>query len=87
MEDLLEELYEGSRSLTAPIKDLLLATFDALDAFIRTRGQAEAFDQTAQALAQAYAPSGEAPAEVVVQPEVTTRSRPTARSGSSMQCV
>jgi chemosensory pili system protein ChpA (sensor histidine kinase/response regulator) len=71
MEDLLEELYEGSRSLTAPIKDLLLATFDALDEFIRARGQLGTFDQTAQALAQAYAViRGEAPAEAVVQPEV-----------------
>ena len=66
MEDLLEELYEGSRPLTAPIKDLLLATFDALDAFVRARGQLDTFDQTVQALVQAYAvTSGEAPAEVV----------------------
>jgi chemosensory pili system protein ChpA (sensor histidine kinase/response regulator) len=70
MEDLLEALYEGSRPLTVPIKDLLLATFDALDAFVRTRGHLDTFDQTAQALAQTYAViRGEAPAEVVVQPE------------------
>src|SRR5262245_56773479 len=71
MEDLLEELYEGSRSLTAPIKDLLLATFDTLDEFIRTRGQLGTFDHTAQELAQAYAViRGEAPAEIIMQPEV-----------------
>lgn len=71
MEDLLEELYEGRRPLTAQIKDHLLATFDALDEFVRTRGQCRTFDQTGQALAQAYAViRGEAPAEAVVQPEV-----------------
>src|SRR5262245_51271679 len=71
MEDLLDELYEGSRPLTAQIKDHLLATFDALDELVRTRGQCGTFDQTAQALAQAYMViRGEAPAEVVVQPEV-----------------
>ena len=41
MEDLLEELYEGSRPHGA-YQDLLLATFDALDTFVRTRGQLEA---------------------------------------------
>jgi len=72
MEDLLEELYEDSRPLTMQIKDHLLATFDALDEFVRTRGQCGTFDETAQALVQAYTViSGEAPAaEVVVQPEV-----------------
>jgi chemosensory pili system protein ChpA (sensor histidine kinase/response regulator) len=74
MEDLLEELYEGSRPLTLQIKDLLLAMFDALDEFVRTRGQCGTFDQTAQALAQAYVViRGEAPAEVVVQPEVDSQ--------------
>src|SRR5215475_12822315 len=71
MEDLLEELYEVSRPLTVQIKDHLLATFDALDEFVRTRGQCGTFDQTAQTLAQAYTViREEAPAEVVVQPEV-----------------
>src|SRR5215831_5747118 len=71
MEDLLEELYEGSRPLTVQIKDHLLATFDALDEFVRTRGQGGTFDQTAQALAQTYAViRGEVPAEIIVQPEV-----------------
>jgi chemosensory pili system protein ChpA (sensor histidine kinase/response regulator) len=71
MEDLLDELYEGSRPLTVQIKDHLLATFDALDEFVRTRGQCGTFDQTAQALAQAYTViREEAPAEVVVPPEV-----------------
>src|SRR5215813_11253978 len=71
MEDLLEELYEGSHPLTVRIKDLLLATFDALDEFVRIRGQCGTFDQTAQALAQAYAViRGETSAEVVLQPEV-----------------
>src|SRR5262245_40010448 len=74
MEDLLDELYEGSRPLTVQIKDHLLATFDALDEFVRTRGQGGTFDQTAQALAETYAViRGEAPAEVTVQPEVDPR--------------
>ena len=78
MEDLLEELYEGSRPLTAPIKDLLLATFDALDAFVRTRGQAEAFDQTAQALARLMRSSGRGTCRGcrAARSGPTTRSRP-----------
>ncbi|MBM3224002.1 MAG: response regulator [Candidatus Tectomicrobia bacterium] len=54
MEDLLDDLYAGSRTVTPAIKDLLLQTFDALDEFVRARGQVPTLEQTAQALARAY---------------------------------
>lgn len=54
MEDLMDQLYEGSRTLTNPMKDLLLATFDVLDEFVRAKGHVSNFDQATQKLYGAY---------------------------------
>lgn len=54
MEALLDALLEGNRPLTPQVKDLLFSTFDALDEFVRARGQLDTFDQTAEALQHAY---------------------------------
>ena len=54
MEDLLDELYEDSRPLTPQVQDLLLATFDAMDEFVRSKGHMSHFDATAQTLFRSY---------------------------------
>jgi chemosensory pili system protein ChpA (sensor histidine kinase/response regulator) len=70
MEDLLDELYAESRPYTAKVKDVLFATFDALDEFIRTKGQMPTFDQVSARLQGVYATVwDEAPADVA--PPVT----------------
>jgi len=87
MEDLLDELYEDSRPLTPQVKDLLLATFDAMDEFVRSKGHMSHFDATAQRLQNAYTtvltgtpaeattPADVAPAQSA--PEPASASKPT----------
>jgi chemosensory pili system protein ChpA (sensor histidine kinase/response regulator) len=54
MEDLLDEIYDGHALLTQQAKDLLLATFDVLDDFLRDkRGQGQ-LAPSSQSLYQAY---------------------------------
>lgn len=65
MEAVLDELLEGSRSLTAEVKDVLFATFDALDEFVRSRGRLETFEHTAEVLQQAYVALAEGAAVAV----------------------
>jgi chemosensory pili system protein ChpA (sensor histidine kinase/response regulator) len=77
MQDCLDEILEGERTLTPSTKDLFLATFGALDEFVQRKGRVGTFDQTAQTLAQAYATlRGEAATEVdmpsAVQPAPDT---------------
>ena len=54
MEDVLDDLYDGEMTLTPPVKELLLATFDALDDFIRDKGAQGDFSSSAQALYRGY---------------------------------
>lgn len=54
MEDLLDELYAESRPYTPHIKQLLFATFDALDEFVRTKGHMPTFDHVSTQLHQVY---------------------------------
>lgn len=54
MEDLLDQLYDGQRSITPSIQDLLLSTFDALDAFVRAKGVQTSFAETVQPLYSSY---------------------------------
>jgi len=54
MEDVLDELYEDSRPLTPQVKDLLLATFDTMDEFVRSKGHMSHFEAAAQTLYRSY---------------------------------
>jgi len=54
MEDLLDDLYEGNRELTPETQDLLCATFDALEAFLRDQGAQGDFEPVAQSLYAQY---------------------------------
>ena len=54
MEDVLDDLYDGEMTLTPPVKELLLATFDALDDFLRDKGAQGDFSSSAQALYRGY---------------------------------
>lgn len=54
MEDLLDQLYDGQRSITSSIQDLLLSTFDALDTFVRAKGVQTDFAATVQPLYRSY---------------------------------
>lgn len=54
MEDVLDDLYDDGMTLTPPVKELLLATFDALDDFLRDQGAQGDFSSPAQALCSAY---------------------------------
>jgi chemosensory pili system protein ChpA (sensor histidine kinase/response regulator) len=54
MEDVLDELYAGHLPLTPQTKDLLFATFDTLDDFLRDKGGQGDFAQVAQPLYDAY---------------------------------
>ncbi|MDH3600815.1 MAG: Hpt domain-containing protein, partial [Candidatus Tectomicrobia bacterium] len=54
MEDLLDDLYEGSRKLTPQKQDLLCATFDALEDFLRDQGAQGDFEPAAQSLYTQY---------------------------------
>ncbi len=73
MEDLLDELYAESRPYTPAVKDVLFATFDALDEFVRMKGQMPTFDQVSARLQAVYATMWDAtPAAAVPSlPEVT----------------
>ncbi len=73
MEDLLDELYAESRPYTPAVKDVLFATFDALDEFVRMKGQMPTFDQVSTRLQAIYATMWDAvPASAVPSaPEVT----------------
>jgi chemosensory pili system protein ChpA (sensor histidine kinase/response regulator) len=54
LEDLLDELYDGRVLLTPQAKDLMVATFDALDDFLRDkRGQGQ-LDASVEALYHSY---------------------------------
>ena len=55
MEDLLDALYAGQLLFTDPVHDLLFATFDMLDDFIRDQRAQDDLDQTTLALYQTYA--------------------------------
>ncbi len=54
MEDVLDDLYDDGMTLTPPVKELLLATLDALDDFLRDQGAQGDFSSPAQALCSAY---------------------------------
>jgi chemosensory pili system protein ChpA (sensor histidine kinase/response regulator) len=54
MEDVLDDLYDEKMMLTPPIKELLLATFDALDDFLRDKRAQGDFSASAQVLCRAY---------------------------------
>jgi chemotaxis protein histidine kinase CheA len=74
MEDVLDEIYEDSRPLTPQVQDLLVATFDALDEFIRSKGRMSHFDATAQRLQNAYTTVWtDTPAEVITPVEAAIR--------------
>ena len=74
MEDVLDEIYEGNHPLTPQVQDLLLATFDALDEFIRSKGRISHFDATAQRLQNAYTTVWtDTPAEVITPVEAAIR--------------
>jgi chemosensory pili system protein ChpA (sensor histidine kinase/response regulator) len=54
MEDVLDELYDGHLQLTPQTRDLLLATFDTLDDFLRDKSGQGDFEQLAQPLYDSY---------------------------------